>query len=111
MTKETINELTLNEYCKGIAQEIYDQCDGEPDECSELAWQYADGSEYVIYHYLAHQLCQNCNTEEGEHSLEDYGFAPKSYNEFASAIALCEIYTRINNEILEIHEMSLDYII
>lgn len=85
-----------HEYAIEIASELASFGGGHGDAW-ELAHQYADGSEWVIYHYKAHQLCQNCTTDAGEDFASNCG-EPEggwSYNGFASAIAYGELAARI----------------
>jgi len=99
-----INDYKLDQYCKGIAKEI---CDVTPeiDDAIDQGCEYADGSEYTIYHYKAHMLCQNCNTDQGEDFVADcWGDTPMTYDEMACRIAYGEIESRIRNEIYEIFE-------
>ena len=89
------------------AVEIFEQAKDQ-DEALDLAYQYADGSEWVIYHYKAHELCANCNTNMGEDFIEMWG-EPEggwTYDGFASAIALGEIYERLQSAISTLYEME-----
>lgn len=97
-----LNDFKLDEYCKSIAEEI---CNSTKylDEAKEQVWQYADGSEYVIYYAKAHELCQNCNIEDGQDYVEEvYGDAFQSYNDLATKIAFAEIDSRIHDFVDEI---------
>lgn len=113
-----MNEYKLTEYCNELAAEIVrdisrniasgaDSIDGCLDRVSEVA----DGSEHVIYHYKAHKLCLECNTDQGEDFLNDcwdrfdHG---KSYDEMASLIAYGEIHSRIQSAIHEIFQAMAD---
>lgn len=95
MCDRSLDELA-KDYAKEIASEIATYGGGHGDEW-ELAYQYADGSEWVIYTYKAHQLCQNCNTDAGEDFAQHCG-EPEggwTYDRFAYAIAYGEIASRI----------------
>lgn len=92
----TINDYTLNEYAADIADEILRECDGDRDRALDFAHEYADGSEWAIYYHKAHELCQNCNTENGEQFYEDGGqWEDVTYNGIASIIAYGELHARI----------------
>jgi len=96
----TINDYTLNEYAADIADEILRECDGDRelnrDDAIDMAHQHADGSEWVIYYHKAHELCQNCNTDNGEQFYEDCGpWENPTYNNIASTIAYGELRARI----------------
>ena len=95
----TINDYKLDSIAKDYAQEILKQTQ-DMDEASDLAWQYSDGSEWVIYHYKSHQLCLHCNTDNGEEFLEEVGAGESpTYNSLASIIAFGELLHRIQDAI------------
>ena len=100
-----MNNYKLNEYCDGIAQEIASQTDNFCDAC-ELAHESADGSEYVIYTYKAHELCHNCNVDAGEEFVADIGepLDGWTYDGFACAMAYGEIRSRIELALWPIFE-------
>ena len=92
----TINDYRLDELAAGIAAEIISECNGEHDTALELAHEGADNSEWAIYYHKAHELCQNCNTENGEQFFEDCGpWEDLTYNGIASIIAYGELNARI----------------
>lgn len=77
-----MNDYQLSEYAKSCALDIVAefkrQYPGESvsdnrDDLSDQVHEYADGSEHVIYYHKAHDICQNCNTDDGEAFLEDVG--------------------------------------
>tara|TARA_R110000803_G_C11758837_1_gene293630 strand:+ start:40 stop:375 length:336 start_codon:yes stop_codon:yes gene_type:complete len=88
------------------AVEIFEQADDQ-DNATDLAHQYADGSEWVIYHHKAHQLCAACNTDMGEEFIADCCQSEGwTYNGFASAIAFGEIYGRLQDAINALYEIA-----
>ena len=92
----TINDYRLDEYAAEIAAEIISECDSNRDAATERAHESADGSEWAIYYYKAHELCQNCNTDNGEQFYEDCGpWEDLTYNGIASIIAYGELLARI----------------
>ena len=104
-----MNDYQLSRYCEDIAIEITNSCNDFEDAMVQ-AYEAADGSEHVIYHYQAHQLCIGCNTDLGEDYLQDMG-EPRTgwtYNTIASAIAYGEIHARIYHEISRIFEGKED---
>jgi hypothetical protein len=104
---ENATDFNLDDMVADWAVEIFEQADDQ-DNANDLAHQYADGSEWVIYHYKAHQLCANCNTDMGEGFIEMCG-EPEggwSYDGFASAIAYGEILTRLQVAIQGLFEMA-----
>jgi hypothetical protein len=93
----TINDYTLNEYAADIADEILRECDGDRETAIDLAAERADGSEWAIYYHKAHELCQNCNTDNGAQYYDDCGpwEDVSTYNGIASIIAYGELHARI----------------
>jgi hypothetical protein len=99
-----LNDDTLTQYCNAIADEIASQSE-DMDAALDLVWQYADGSEHVIYYAKAHELCRNCDTENGEAFIQDcFSDVPMTYDDMACRIAYFEIESRINHKLYEIFE-------
>lgn len=104
-----MNNKELNEYCNMLAEEIMLEVKNYDGDQFDLAHQYADGSEYVIYYAKAHDLCQNCSTDNGEEWLSEVGAGESpTYDSIATVIAYGEIYTRILNRINEIEIEELE---
>lgn len=96
----TINDYMLDQYVASIAAEILRECDGDRDKAMDLAHQYADESEWAIYYHKAHELCQNCDTDNGDAFFEDCGpWENLTYDTIATIIAYGEIRTRIERTI------------
>jgi hypothetical protein len=96
------NELDriARSYAEDIAQEIAQH----GGDAMDLAHQYADGCEHVIWFYKAHAVCQGCDISNGEDFVEDCG-EPEggwSYDGFASAIAYGELNSRIVQQLCEL---------
>jgi len=89
------NDRQLDELAAEYAQEIWDEIAQYDGEASDLAHQYADGCQHVIYYHAAHELCRNCNTDNGAAFLEDCGTTGDDYDDMAVKLAFGEIYTRI----------------
>ena len=105
MSKTIQNDYQLDQYAESIARDILAEIAKHGGEASDLAHQYADGSEHVIYTYKAHAVCQNCNTDHGEQFLEDIGnLKPVTYDGLATVIAYGELYARIENAIAELQD-------
>ena len=100
-------DYNLDDMVASWAVEIFEQAK-DLDEATDLAHQYADGSEWVIYFYKAHELCAGCNTDMGEDFVNDCGELEDgwSYDGFASAIAYGEIVGRLNSAIQGLFEMA-----
>jgi len=92
-----INDYVLNDIAAEYAAEILREVHEHGSDPDYLAHEYADGSEWVIYYSKAHQLCQNCNTENGELAAYDCGEPEEgwTYDGFAVAIAYHELCSRI----------------
>ena len=100
------SEYNLNDMVAAWAVEIFEQAEDQ-DEALDLAHQYADGSEWVTYHYKSHQLCAACNTDLGERFVADCCQSEGwTYNGFASAIAFGEIRERLQAAIQGLYEME-----
>lgn len=79
-----------------------------PRDLNDAAHEHADGSAEVIYHYQAHKLLAECSRSErcaAEEEAEECGVQPKSYDEFASALAYFVIRTRYVEEVREALEL------
>lgn len=97
----TITDYALDQYAADIADEIIRECDGDRDDAMYLAHEYADSSEWAIYYSKAHELCQNCDIENGERFFEDCGpWDDITYDKIATIIAYGELSARI--------EMAID---
>ena len=100
MTTDTIkSDYQLDQYAADIAERIVTAFDSGHgfDGAIEMAHEYADGSEHVLYNYKAHAICQNCNIDAGEEYVSETG-EPQSgwtYDGFAVAIAYGELHHRI----------------
>ena len=104
---ENASNYNLDDMVASWAVEIFEQAD-DPDNAMGLAHQYANGSEWVIYNYKAHELCANCHTDMGEEFVALCG-EPEggwTYDKFASAIAFGEIYERLQSAIDTLYEVA-----
>ena len=91
-----LNDYKLDEYAKSYAKEILEEVSNHGGDEYDLAHEFVDSSPWVIYYHKAHQICQNCNTENGEAFLEDVGSpAPVTYNSLAVTIAYGELHARV----------------
>ena len=112
MVDERINDRLLDEIAQSYAQDIVADAGYENDtdiSYQDGAHEYADGSEWVIYYSKAHELCANCNTDNGEMHLEDVGIPDDvTYDKLASIIAYGELYRRICERIVDIQAAKRD---
>ena len=99
------SDFQLTEYCNDIAEDIARDASSY-EQATDWAHESADGSEHVIYTYKAHQVCQNCDIQQGEEFFADcYGDVHgKSYDEIASIMAYGEINARIQARLWAIFE-------
>lgn len=85
-----------------------------PVEASELldysrdlhdaAHEHADGAAEVIYYHQAHRLLAECSRSErfgAEEEAEECGIQPKTYDEYASALAYFVVRTRYVDAVRE----------
>ena len=116
MTTDYItSEHQLDQLCKQYALDILgDAKSYDPenwleyarDNAHDLAHDWADGCQHVIYHYNALKICTHCDISRGEQFLEDVGQSYTNINQLASAIVYGEIYSRT----LEHLENEIDYL-
>lgn len=103
---DRITEYQFDKECRDLAQEIFDDTmihDKQEDETPEhhrdtmtdRAHETADGHQWVIYYHHAHNICADCNTDEGEAFLEDVGCSEPTYDKLATVIAYGEMRARI----------------
>ena len=95
-----MNDYKLDLLAQSYAQDIFDDFTRDygqtEDDARDTIWENVDGSEYVIYYHKAHQICQNCNTDEGEAFAEEMGPpSPLTYNDMAVQIAFGELLYRV----------------
>ena len=102
-----VSNFNLDAMVAAWAVEIFEQA-SDIDDAIDLAYQYADGSEWVIYHHKAHELCAACNTDLGEDFIAECGEPDGgwTYNSFASAIAFGEIYERLQSATQGLYTME-----
>lgn len=82
-----------------------------PRDLSDAAHEHADGSECVIWYGRAHKLLAECSRSEraaAEEEAEDCGVQPKSYDEYASALAYFVVRARYLDEVREALEAYRD---
>ena len=93
-----MNDHKLDLIAQSYAQDIFDdmlQYEMSEDDARDQIWEWVDGSEHVIYHRKAHDICQNCDVSEGEAWSEDIGLPePVTYNSLATQIAFGELLYR-----------------
>ena len=101
-------DFNLDAYATEIALDIFTDHCLDRDEAFDIAWQSVDGSEWVIYHHKAHEICAACNTDQGEASIEDMGGFPdgSTYNSMATLIAYSEIMARVNEALTTLFDTA-----
>jgi len=93
----------LDRIARSYAEDIASELKEYGGDAIDLAHQYTDGSEHVIYFHKAHSICQNCDVSNGEDFVEDCG-EPEggwSYDGFAVAMAYGELHYRIVAQLCE----------
>ena len=106
MTNEIKSNYELDQYCQSIANDIFQELHDEDNLCSsralDLAHEYADASEHVIYHYKSHCIMMHCTTCDGQDLMEqshDGSFV--DYDSLANQIVYFEICYRVEAKIAE----------
>jgi hypothetical protein len=100
-----MNDYDLTQYCDYVARYIARDA-SDIEQAIDWAHESADGSEYVVYNAKAHEVCQNCNIDQGEDFFSECygGEHGKSYDDIAAIMAYGEINARICARLLEIFE-------
>jgi hypothetical protein len=89
------SDYNLDDMVNSYAVEIFEQTTNRY-EAQDLVREYADGSEWVIYYSKAHDLCRNCNIDQGHDFIaECYSDVPMTYNDMACRLAYGEISARL----------------
>ena len=109
--EDTMNDYKLNELAEQIADEALTLIteEGKADyEAEDFICESVDGSEWVIYYYKAHMLCQNCNTDQGAQWMDDCGIKGDSYDDYATKLAYGELYCRASDALsTKIEELGI----
>jgi hypothetical protein len=92
---ETMNNRKLDELAKGYAEDILAEVKKNGGDAHYLAHEYANGSQWVCYYDRAHELCRNCDIDDGEEYAGNKQPHAKSYNDMAADIAYGELHARI----------------
>ena len=104
-----MNDAILDKIAAGYAADIVRECAEHGGDHTDMAHEYADGSEHVIYYSKAHAICQNCDTSNGEQFLDDVGNPENvTYDSLAVAIAYGELLARIHAAIDDIETASAE---
>ena len=92
-----MHDNELDQIARSYAEDIAQEVSAHGGDAMDLAHQYADGCEHVIWFHKAHAICQGCDVSNGEDFVEDCGDPEGgwSYNGFAVAIAYGELHYRI----------------
>ena len=105
-------DVNYQQYAKDIAEEIVFR-DIKPDDDPEervydLAHEYADGSEHVIYYYKAHQLLEWLDARTIDHIEGEIeaGGSFVGYNDLASRISFYALRDMITSEALTLLQNS-----
>lgn len=103
-----MNDYQLDLIARSYAEDIVSELKEYGGDAIELAHQYADSCEHVIYYSKAHRICRNCDVSNGEDFVEG-GFRDVSptYDELASHIVYGELYYRIVRELSLIQPEAL----
>ena len=107
-----MDDVNYQQYAKDIAEEIVFRDIGPDDDPEErvydLAHEYADGSEHVIYYYKAHQFLGwlDARTIEYIEGEIEAGGSFVGYNDLASRISFYALRDMITSEALTLLQNS-----
>ena len=98
-----MHDNELDRIARSYAEDIAQEISQHGGDAMDLAHQYADGCEHVIWFHKAHAICQGCDVSNGENFVEDCGDPEGgwSYDGFAVAIAYGELNSRIVQQLCE----------
>jgi hypothetical protein len=65
--------FNLYKESREIAQEAWEESNGDIDDAVDFIHQTCDSHEIVIYYHKAIQFCAECDTSDSESYLEDCG--------------------------------------
>ena len=94
---------------KSIAQEAWNESNGDFDLAQEYLHESCDGHEVSIYYHKAIQFCSEQDTSEGEEWLEDCGGIVQpgdTFGSIACRIAFATLYAASQEALNEIQEES-----
>ena len=101
--------MNLYKEAKEIAQEAWEESEGDFDTAMDYVYQTCDGHECSIYYVKALQLCADWNTSDGEEWLEDCGGIAQngdSFGQIACRIAFATLLVKSQEALYEISEES-----
>ena len=98
-----MHDNELDQIARSYAEDIAQEVSAHGGDAMDLAHQYADGCEHVIWSHKAHAICQGCDVRNGEDFVEARGAweGGWSYDGFAMAIAYGELHYRIVKQLVE----------
>lgn len=91
MSEFVINDYLLHQEASAIVEEILTQAE-EADDVMDLIHEACDSHEWVIYTYKALKLCAECNTSDGEATLDGIGQTFTDIGDHAVAVAYWTLY-------------------
>ena len=101
--------MNLYKEAEYIAQEAWEESEGDLDTAMDYVFQTCDGHECSIYYAKAIQFCVDWDTSDGEEYLEDCGgIAQKgdSFGQIACRIAFATLLVKSQEALYEIAEES-----
>lgn len=99
----------LKDMAKQIAQEAWQESDGDIEYARIYATESCEGNEVSIYYGRAICFCSDVNTDAGESFLEDFGGIAQigdSFGTIACRIAYATLYVAVMAELDEIEKES-----
>jgi hypothetical protein len=99
--------MNLYNEARSIAQEAWDECEGDEDSARDHIFQSCDGHEVAIYYHKGIQFCAEQDTSPGEEWLEDCGGIAQpgdSFGQIACRIAFATLLQACEESIADIIE-------
>jgi hypothetical protein len=103
--------LNLYKEARALAQEAWDESNGDAGTAREYLHQSCDGHEVVIYYHKAIQFCADQNTSAGESWLEDCGGIVQpgdSFGAIACRIAFATLLCTAEEALQEIADAAAE---
>ena len=94
--------MNIYQEAEYIANEIWEECNGDRDTAFDLAHERCDDHEIAIYHYKGIKFCADHDTGDGEQWLEDCGGIAQpddTFGQIACRIAFATLLCAVESEI------------
>ena len=86
------NQYELEQEAIRIAKDAQEEFLSHGMDVYDYMHQSCEGHECVIYTYKAIELCQQCDTDDGEEQLHEIGYEAATFNEYATKLAYATLF-------------------